>query len=271
MGTETSEHPAQNFVQLWAQSLSLVLGQIAGTPFSLLLSEVSPEHPAETATDLFVTVTASGPIQGEMGFRLPQTTAVALAKIFLQDTSATEELTDDGCAAIEELLRQVAGYVTTAAKPMLPELGLSIALTPAFTWPPAAIGWISSTEGVPRTLAVEWRLSAGLEAVIVKAVQEKGTIVVPEPPLSAEMEAARLGFFLDLELEVTLRFGAKLMLLKDVLELSPGSVLELDRDIQDAADLLLDGKLIARGEVVIVNGNYGLRIGEVFAAPQLAA
>lgn len=269
--TETSEHPAQNFVQLWAQSLALVLGQIAGAPFSVLLSEVSPDRPAESPTDLFVTVTVSGPVQGEMGFRLPQASAMTLARTFLQDASAAEELTADDRSALEELLRQVAGYVTTSAKPMLPDLGLGIALTPAFAWPPAAIGWITSAEGAPKSLALEWRLSAGLESAIVKTVQERGAITVPEPPPSAENEAERLGFFFDLDLEVSLRFGARQMLLKDVMDLVPGSVLELDREIQDSADLLLEGKLIARGEVVIVNGNYGLRIAEVFAAPQLAA
>jgi len=53
------------------------------------------------------------------------------------------------------------------------------------------------------------------------------------------------------------------MFLRDILELGAGSVLELDREIQDPADLLLDGKLIARGEVVVVDGNFGLRVTEV--------
>jgi flagellar motor switch protein FliN len=52
-------------------------------------------------------------------------------------------------------------------------------------------------------------------------------------------------------------------LLKDVLELSSGSVLELDRDVHEPVDLLLKDRVIARGEVVIVDGNYGLRVSEV--------
>lgn len=274
---ENPEHPAQNFVQLWAQSLSLVLGQIAGAPFSLLLSEVSPERPAETGTDIFVTVAASGPAQGEMGFRIPRSEANTLLAIFMQDDAAGE--TNDGRAEIEELFRQVAGYVSTSAKPTLPNLALTISLSPSFVWPPAAIGWICSAEGAPKNLAIEWRMSAGLEAAIVKAMREPpaAASAAPTPlpvapdPLPTEAEAKRLGFFLDLDLEVTLCFGARQMLLKDVLELGPGSVIELDREVQDPADLLLDGKLIARGEIVIVNGNYGMRVAEVFEAPQLAA
>jgi len=51
--------------------------------------------------------------------------------------------------------------------------------------------------------------------------------------------------------------------LREIMELSSGSIIELDRQVQEPADLLLGDRLIARGEVVIVDGNYGLRITEV--------
>lgn len=71
---------------------------------------------------------------------------------------------------------------------------------------------------------------------------------------------ARFDMLLDVELDVTLRFGNRQMLLHDVAELAPGSVLELDRQIDDPVELLVSGKTIAWGEVVVVDGNYGLRI-----------
>ena len=45
--------------------------------------------------------------------------------------------------------------------------------------------------------------------------------------------------------------------------LTAGSVVELDRKIQEPVDLLLDGRLVARGEVVVIDGNYGLRVTDV--------
>ena len=72
-----------------------------------------------------------------------------------------------------------------------------------------------------------------------------------------------LDLLLDIELGVTLRFGSRQMLLKDILELCSGSVVELDRRVEEPVDLLIDGRLIAQGEVVIVGGNYGLRIPQV--------
>jgi flagellar motor switch protein FliN/FliY len=53
------------------------------------------------------------------------------------------------------------------------------------------------------------------------------------------------------------------MLLQDILELCSGSVIELDRRVEQPVDLLIDGHLIAQGEVVIVEGNYGLRVTQV--------
>jgi len=73
---------------------------------------------------------------------------------------------------------------------------------------------------------------------------------------------------MDVQLQVTLRFGERTLLLKEVLDLSPGSVVELDKMVKDPAELLVTGRVVARGEVVIVDGNYGLRITEVAPANQ---
>jgi flagellar motor switch protein FliN/FliY len=53
------------------------------------------------------------------------------------------------------------------------------------------------------------------------------------------------------------------MLLRDIIELCSGSVVELDRRVEEPVELLIDGRLIAQGEVVIVEGNYGLRVTQV--------
>ena len=61
------------------------------------------------------------------------------------------------------------------------------------------------------------------------------------------------------------------MLLREILELSPGAVVELDRQIQEPAELLVASKIIARGEVVVVDGNYGLRVTEIMSSRQRIA
>jgi flagellar motor switch protein FliN len=68
---------------------------------------------------------------------------------------------------------------------------------------------------------------------------------------------------LDVELEAALRFGCREMPLGEILDLGPGDVVELDRHIADPVDLIVGDKIVARGEVVLVNGNFGLRVTEV--------
>jgi len=58
-------------------------------------------------------------------------------------------------------------------------------------------------------------------------------------------------------------FGKQQMPLRNILKLASGSVIELDRQAEDPVDLLLDERLIARGQVVVVDGCYGLRVTEV--------
>jgi flagellar motor switch protein FliN/FliY len=72
-----------------------------------------------------------------------------------------------------------------------------------------------------------------------------------------------LSLVMDVELNVTLRFGQRQLTLREVLELTSGSVVELDRQVEEPVELLLEGKVIAKGEAVVIDGNYGLRVTEV--------
>jgi flagellar motor switch protein FliN len=72
----------------------------------------------------------------------------------------------------------------------------------------------------------------------------------------------------DIDLDATLQFGSRQMTLEEVLELGPGAVVELDRHVSEPVDLVVGDRIVARGEVVVVSGNFALRITEV-ATPQL--
>jgi flagellar motor switch protein FliN/FliY len=68
----------------------------------------------------------------------------------------------------------------------------------------------------------------------------------------------------DVEMELTVELGRTRMAVRDVLELLPGTVVELDRAAGSPADVMLNGRLIARGEVVVVDEDFGVRITEFF-------
>jgi len=99
------------------------------------------------------------------------------------------------------------------------------------------------------------------------AAQPASRAAAPPPPPAAPGQPtvlkAGLELLLDVELEASLRFGSREMPLGEILDLGPGDVVQLDRHVADAVDLLVGDKIVARGEVVLVNGNFGLRVTEV--------
>ncbi len=70
---------------------------------------------------------------------------------------------------------------------------------------------------------------------------------------------------LDIPLDVTVELGRVRMLIKDVLDLSSGSIVELDRVAGEPVDLLVNGRLIAKGEVVVIEDNFGIRVTEIIS------
>jgi len=74
-----------------------------------------------------------------------------------------------------------------------------------------------------------------------------------------------LELLFDVPLDVSVELGRVRMLIKDVLELAPGSVVELDRVAGEPVDLMVNGRLIAKGEVVVVEDNFGIRVTEIMS------
>ena len=79
----------------------------------------------------------------------------------------------------------------------------------------------------------------------------------------SDREVINLEFLLDIKLHVTFEVGRSKMLISDLLTLGQGSVIELHRLVGDELDLLINGKLVAKGEVVVVNEKFGCRINEI--------
>lgn len=87
-----------------------------------------------------------------------------------------------------------------------------------------------------------------------------------EPQSETETEAAAptpMDLLLDVELPITVTFGRAEVRLQDVLKLNTGSIIELDRTISEPVELVVNNCVIARGEVVVVDGNYGVKISQI--------
>lgn len=87
----------------------------------------------------------------------------------------------------------------------------------------------------------------------------------PFPTMSAPVETMPRGMelIMDIPLDVSVELGRVQMLIKDVLELATGSIVELERVAGEPIDLMVNGQLIAKGEVVVIEDNFGIRITEI--------
>lgn len=74
-----------------------------------------------------------------------------------------------------------------------------------------------------------------------------------------------LGLLLDIPLQVTVELGRTKKLIKDILDLQPGSIIELDKLAGEPVDILVNNKLIAKGEVVVIDENFGVRVTEIIS------
>lgn len=82
---------------------------------------------------------------------------------------------------------------------------------------------------------------------------------------AAYNEPQNLDLLLDIPLQVTVELGRTKRVIRDILELSPGSILELDKLAGEPVDILVNNKLIAKGEVVVIEENFGVRVTDILS------
>ncbi|MCL1908475.1 MAG: flagellar motor switch protein FliN [Holophagaceae bacterium] len=92
--------------------------------------------------------------------------------------------------------------------------------------------------------------------------------IAPIATYESNVDTKNLDLLLDIELPVVVRMGHTEMPLGELLKLTPGSILELNRPADAPVDLLVNGKQIAKGEVVVVDGNFAFRITEIESTAQ---
>lgn len=271
---------SSDFLKIWSDSLGQALGQITSSEVACAVGGQAPSDLAPAGdNDLRVMITCTGGLRGEMTLRIPAPTVLRLAQTFMSEPPTPEaELTADHGEAVIELLRQVGGIAVTAAKPRWGEIQLAIERAAgAPSWSASSTFWLQTGEAGPAQSTLEFGLSAALVAELRAEKEKPAPKAAPGEQTATSsatasssaddpmVGAGALAALMDVHLAMTLRFGTRSMLLREILDLSPGSVVELDRKVKEPVDLLLDGRLVARGELVVIEGNYGLRVTDLSA------
>jgi len=85
----------------------------------------------------------------------------------------------------------------------------------------------------------------------------------PLNPGAVRTEQNSMDLIMDVALDLSVELGRTSLPVRDILQLGPGSILELDKLAGEPVDIMVNGKLIARGEVVVVDDNFGIRVTEI--------
>lgn len=183
---------------------------------------------------------AAGRIAVLVGEELTQ--ALASSPIEGLDLAAATQPALDAVAAT--LGRTAQAARTVALDLVLSDLGSEFTVVPL-------IG-----AGIAASILIPDHLLQTPDTPAPAALPTPDAVVTPLPRRGIEMLHG-------VDMEVTVELGRTRMTVRDLLALTPGAVLELDRAAGSPADLLVNGRLIARGEVVVVDEDFGLRVTEI--------
>lgn len=270
----------QEYLQLWSQASAELLQQILGTAFQAEMDTGEDAAVPKPAGDagIWLEFLAGPPISAKQAFWMSPSDGAYLARAFVgEEAEPAAELTDENRDAIAELVRQIAGNVALALKAKLgKDCVVQFVAAAAPGWSPAVQNRVRLTADGHPPLTLHIQLESPLAEALAPppeapAARPPVTPAVPaapaaDPASAAVAEQRNLELLLDMELEVDIRFGRREMLLRDILELNAGAVVEFEQHIEEPVELLLGGRVIGRGEVVVVDGNYGLRVSEICGA-----
>lgn len=238
-------------------------------------------------------------LNGALAFTLPLKEGTMLVDLMLGGEGApADALEGDSKDALAETFNQVMGSANQTLSDLAGET-LSIANVDILAVDPAGLAEPLGTgpfQDVPLATtqdALKTTIHLLIPDLLLQQMKRKlGLVEAPPPPAetpaqapaassvsaalatpprqapaaagpAVPMEAGNLDLLLDIQLPVVVRMGQTEMQMGELLKLTPGSILELNRSADAPVELLVNGKLIARGEVVVVDGNFAFRITEI--------
>jgi flagellar motor switch protein FliN len=261
--------PLHYFSEAISRSTGQALSSALGPGWSVEFETAQAGLSAQTPCVSFQ-LSASGGLQGKASIRFGFATALSRAqRLLAQPANPSADLNEDRKKVLQEFLEGALKAATPPLRSKFGDLELSVSddnqpvQSQPSTQQAPGIALLASENGSGK-FSIEIRLDS--ELLTNLSSKSAGA---SNPSGDAEMRAVapahepNFDLLLGVNLGLTLRFGRGLLPLREILDLSSGSVVELDQEVQEPADLLLGDKVIARGQVVIVDGNYGIQITEV--------
>ncbi|MEA2098971.1 MAG: flagellar motor switch protein FliY [Campylobacterota bacterium] len=232
---------------------------------------------------ILVKITVSGDVDASAMVALPSNLGAALSDLMMGEEEITdrEDINEDDIDATKEIISTIFGTIgnVLAAQSDIPVLSFKV----------DDIEFVNGEEEIPldnftKMYVYQFKmgsLSSLLMFIIDEALENKlfgnadEVVDIASPSSSSESiddnsavqlnneEMNNISLIMDVKLPIRVRIGKKKMLLKDVLNMDIGSVIELNQLANDPLDILVDNHVIAQGEVVIVDGNFGIQITSI--------
>lgn len=239
-------------------------GLIGIAPEISILSETRELGPTKVP---YAKIVISVKPKGEILFLIPAEIATALGDLMLAGEGIPKsEMNEDDLDAIKEIISNVFGALKTTLEAQENMPNLDFEITKVF--------FVEKEEDLS-----EYAYGINLECKIndiVKVCQivfddKIMDILTPKSKEEStkshtkdiKSEIRNLDMLLDIKLQLRVRIGSKIMLLKDVINMDIGSIVELNQLAKEPLDILIEDKKIGEGEVVIVDGNFGIQITSI--------
>ncbi len=277
-----------DFMKLFEDETVGTIEALVGTAPSLELKE---EQELSIISNIvppivLVKIKVSGDVDADAMVALPPNLAASLSDMMMgEEASERDDVSEDDLDAAKEIVSNIFGAISNSlsAQKELPVLSFSIdsieligdneeVSLEAFS---RMYVYKFNLESIHSLLmfiideklkdalfpsaAVEESSSAGQDANTQGSPAKASSNCEEDVTLSDE-EMKNIALIMDVKLPVRVRIGQKKMLLKDVLNMDIGSVIELNQLANDPLEILVDNNVIAQGEVVIVDGNFGIQV-----------
>ncbi|WP_456479782.1 flagellar motor switch protein FliY [Nautilia sp.] len=208
--------------------------------------------------------------KGKILFLIPAEVATVLGDLMLAGEGiAKSEMNEDDIDAVKEIVSNIFGAfkTTLSAQDNMPNLDFEI----------TDVTFVDKEEDISEyAYAVNMECKINNIVKVCQMVFDEDVLeeLIPDAkkqkkeaqsikPSEFKSEIKNLEMLLDIKLQLRVRIGSKIMLLKDVIAMDIGSIVELNQLAKEPLDILIEDKKIGEGEVVIVDGNFGIQITSI--------
>jgi len=240
----------EQFLEGLAAATSKILSEKPPAKWSVKVDD--PKTPFSPGTQLLTLLLVAEPSKAEAAIQINLESTLVLAGVLAGATTPPSQLKPEHAQALRTLFAKACEVAAQS-------LHIQIQVQPSkgINWAPTQQFSMTASDGA----------AARVQFQALFAPDWPKPVQASQPAAQAPARPAAKGVHVEMlegvELEVTLRFGQRNLSLQEIGELRSGSVVELDKLVEEPVELLLGDRVIAKGEVVIVDGNYGLRVTEV--------